>query len=1030
MLDSNIGEIMINQFTKNLIRSFILCLLCFCATRAQTTAFSYQGKLTDSTVPQPTNGTYDVQFRLFDVPGGGQGTQQGATITNPAVPVTNGIFTVSLDFGQAVFAAGADVYLEISLRQAGSNSGYTSLAPRQRLTSSPYSIQSLNAATAGTAANATNATQLGGVAANQYVQTADSRLTDARTPTAGSTNYVQNTTSQQTASNFNISGTGTANVINAGTVYQIGGSNVLSVPSTANTFIGLNAGIANTGVNGTFVGNGAGQFNTSGTRNSFFGTSAGLKNTTGNSNSFFGVISGTSNTTGGNNSFFGDSAGAINTTGGLNAFFGYNSGLLNTTGSFNSFFGASAGMANTTAINNSFFGQASGFKNTTGQDNTFIGNGAGFNNVSASRNTFTGSLSGFNNTTGDFNSFYGYNSGAANTTSINNSFFGQSSGVKNTTGQDNTFIGNGAGFSNVSANNNTFVGSLSGQFNTTGISNSFFGFQTGQANTTGNNNTLLGNGANLGASNLTNATAIGANALVSQSNSLVLGNGVNVGIGTPLPGSKLTVAGLIETTTGGVKFPDGTIQTTALTANGGILNQITLQASANFNISGTGTSNAFNSGTNYQIGGNRVLSSGGTNNIFAGNGSGQANTSGAANSFFGFNAGTVNTSGSFNSFFGSNAGAANTTSINNSFFGQGAGFKNTTGHDNTFVGNGAGLNNVTANGNTFVGSLAGQATSGGINNTFLGINAGVANVGSNNNTFVGANAANTNLTGSGNTYIGANTDGAFVATNATAIGQNAFAGQSNSLILGGINGVNGAIADTAVGIGTSTPQAALNVFKSGAVATSSTYPVLVESNTFGVGMQFHSSYYPNGHTWSILTDTNGNGTGEFFLKDSAFGTNSLMVTSAGSGNSSLFVDGTIALSLLTGGQQSVCINSGNVGILSTCSSSLRYKKNIEPFSHGLNMLNKLHPITFRWKSNDAADLGFGAEDVAKVEPLLVTHNAKGEVEGVKYDRISAVLVNAVKEQQTQIELLRKQIDALQKLVCLQRSHAKVCKEIK
>jgi len=44
------------------------------------------------------------------------------------------------------------------------------------------------------------------------------------------------------------------------------------------------------------------------------------------------------------------------------------------------------------------------------------------------------------------------------------------------------------------------------------------------------------------------------------------------------------------------------------------------------------------------------------------------------------------------------------------------------------------------------------------------------------------------------------------------------------------------------------------------------------------------------------------------------------------------------------------------------------------------------------------DLGFGAEDVQKIEPLLVTLNTQGQVEGVKYDRITVVLVNAIKEQ--------------------------------
>lgn len=58
------------------------------------------------------------------------------------------------------------------------------------------------------ATNASNSAQLGGVAASSYVLTSDSRLSDARPPTAGSANYIQNTTSQQTA-NFNISGNGT-----------------------------------------------------------------------------------------------------------------------------------------------------------------------------------------------------------------------------------------------------------------------------------------------------------------------------------------------------------------------------------------------------------------------------------------------------------------------------------------------------------------------------------------------------------------------------------------------------------------------------------------------------------------------------------------------------------------------------------------------------------------------------------------------------------------------------------------------------
>jgi len=77
-------------------------------------------------------------------------------------------------------------------------------------------------------------------------------------------------------------------------------------------------------------------------------------------------------------------------------------------------------------------------------------------------------------------------------------------------------------------------------------------------------------------------------------------------------------------------------------------------------------------------------------------------------------------------------------------------------------------------------------------------------------------------------------------------------------------------------------------------------------------------------------------------------------------------------------------------------SSLRYKKNLAPFRGGMEILNRLRPISFTWKANGSRDFGLGAEDVAKVEPLLVTHNDKGEIEGVKYDRLNVVLTTPSK----------------------------------
>jgi type III secretory pathway lipoprotein EscJ len=57
----------------------------------------------------------------------------------------------------------------------------------------------------------------------------------------------------------------------------------------------------------------------------------------------------------------------------------------------------------------------------------------------------------------------------------------------------------------------------------------------------------------------------------------------------------------------------------------------------------------------------------------------------------------------------------------------------------------------------------------------------------------------------------------------------------------------------------------------------------------------------------------------------------------------------------------------------------------------------------------------GAEAVEQVEPLLVTRNPRGEVEGVKYDRVAVVLVNAIKEQQQQIAAQQSEIETLRSL---------------
>lgn len=299
----------------------IFILLCSSASQAQTTEFAYQGSVNNGGAA--TSGNFDLEFRLFDAATDGTmiGSRQRSNVT-----VTNGVFNVVLDFG--VFPP-ANRFLEIGIRPPG-GSAVTTLAPRFKLLSTPYSTQ------------AKNALRLGGVAANRYVRANDVRLSDERHPLPGSANYIKNSTSQQ-AADFNISGNGsaggtmTANIVSATTEYRIGNIRVLESPGSFNFF----------------AGNGAGQLNTTGSINSFFGVNSGIFNTTGSSNAFFGVEAGRQNQTGANNAYFGRDAGRLNTTGGSNSFFGMRAGITNTTGSNNTIVGnlADVGTNNLTNAN-------------------------------------------------------------------------------------------------------------------------------------------------------------------------------------------------------------------------------------------------------------------------------------------------------------------------------------------------------------------------------------------------------------------------------------------------------------------------------------------------------------------------------------------------------------------------------------------------------------------------------------------------------------------------------------------------------
>jgi hypothetical protein len=337
-------------------------------------------------------------------------------------------------------------------------------------------------------------------------------------------------------------------------------------------------------------------------------------------------------------------------------------------------------------------------------------------------------------------------------------------------------------------------------------------------------------------------------------------------------------------------------------------------------------------------------------------------TTGSANTAVGWFSLFSDTDGSFNTGMGAgtllfNVGDQSTgQGVRNTALGAVALFFNTTGSENTATGLQALFSNTTGSNNTASGRQALFSNTTGSQNTATGVLALSDNIDASFNTATGVQALSSNTTGSNNTASGYqalnfNINGALnTATGVQALNDN-------------ING----------NLNTATGYAALSHNIQGTTNTATGVQAL-SSNTTG------SNNTASGYQAGFNITGNRNvciGAG---------------VSGAAGVDDTTWIRNVYA-SVASG--RAVYVNSDNK--IGTLSSSVRYKEEIKPMDKASETLFALKPVTFRYKkavdSSQALSFGLIAEEVAQVNPVLITRDEHGKPQTVRYEMVNAMLLN-------------------------------------
>jgi hypothetical protein len=354
------------------------------------------------------------------------------------------------------------------------------------------------------------------------------------------------------------------------------------------------------------------------------------------------------------------------------------------------------------------------------------------------------------------------------------------------------------------------------------------------------------------------------------------------------------------------------------------------------------------------------------------------------NAFCGF-AGNSTMTGKGNTANGYEALAANTTGGNNTAVGEGSLFNNTTGASNTANGAYALLSNTTGISNTATGQYALYLNTSGYYNTATGFWALNSNTTGNFNTADGFGALFSNTTGSQNTAsghgaLGSNASGIYnTATGSLALNSNTAGGFNVAFGDDTLTSNTTGSYNTAVGSGALLHNAA--GFYNTALGTVAGPDSANLTNTTAIG------------AFAVVSESNAmalGGTGQYAVKVGIGTATPANVFTIGQGAGHAISDGWDTY------------------------SSRRWKTNIQTLDGALGKVQRLRGVSYDLKAGGNHKIGVIAEEVGTVVPEVVSWDKDGkDAQGVDYGRLTALLIEAMKEQQSLIHEQQAQIRAQQ-----------------